>query len=172
MLCKLTTWDAKANKCHGEQVNSTPEQRVAQVVWPWRISSAASAAGVWARHWRVLLQCAVTAAIATLLTWWLGRYRMGLCVYGFSAVILICGLLAPKAFAVLERLGQKLARLLALALTWILLMPFFYLCFAPARLILALMGKDPMQRRLERNRGSYWVDHNPPAVPRPYTRQY
>ena len=148
------------------------EQHVAQVVWPWRTPPKASATGVWTRRRRVLLQCAVTAAIATLLTWWLGRYRLGLFLYCFSAVILVCGFLAPKAFDAMERLVQKLAQTLALALTWTLLMPFFYLCFAPARLILALMGKDPMQRHFEPNHSSYWVAHKPPATPQPYTRQY
>jgi len=152
-------------------VNS--EQRVAQVVWPWRTPlPQASATGGWTRRRRVLLQCAITAAIATLLTWWLGRYRLGLFLYCFSAVILVCGFLAPKAFGTMERLGQKLAQAVALALTWILLAPFFYLCFAPARLILKLTGKDPMHRRLEPKRSSYWVDHKPPAAPQPYTRQY
>ena len=121
---------------------------------------------------RVLIQCAITAAIATLLTLWLGRYRLGLFLYCLSAVIVVCGFLAPKAFETMERLGQKLAHIVALALTWLLLMPFFYLCFAPARLILKLTGKDPMQRRFERNRRSYWVDHKPPTAPQPYTRQY
>ena len=161
-----------ANKRRGDHVNSEPEQRVAQVVWPWRTPPQASATGVWTRRRRVLLQCTVTAAIATLLTWWLGRYRLGLFLYCLSAVILICGFLAPKAFDALERLGQKLAHAVALALTWILLVPFFYLCFAPARLILTLAGKDPMHRRFERNRSSYWVDHKPSATPQPYTRQY
>lgn len=154
----------------GRHVNS--EQHVAQVVWPWRTPPQASATGVWPRRRRVLLQCAVTAVIATLLTWWLGRYRLGLFLYCLSAVILVCGFLAPKVFDTLERLGQKLAHIVALALTWILLMPFFYLCFAPARLILKLTGKDPLHRRFERNRSSYWMDHKPPIAPQPYTRQY
>lgn len=124
------------------------------------------------RRRRVLIQCAVTTAIATFLTWWLGRYRLGLFLYCLSAVILICGFLAPKAFDALERLGQKLAHAVALALTWILLMPFFYLCFTPARLILKLMGKDPMQRRFDRNCASYWTNHKPPITPQPYSRQY
>ena len=161
-----------ANKHRGDHLNSEPEQHVARVVWPWRAPTRAPATGGWTRRRRILLQCAVTAAIATLLTWWLDRYRLGLFLYCFGAVILICGFLAPKTFDALERLGQKLAHAAALALTWILLMPFFYLCFAPARLILKLMGKDPMHRRFERNRSSYWVDHKPLAAPQPYTRQY
>jgi hypothetical protein len=151
-------------------VNS--EQRVAETVWPWRTPPQAPAIGVWARRRRALLQGIVTAAIATFLTWRLGRYRLGLFLYCFSAGILICGFLAPKAFDILERMGQKLAHVVALALTWILLLPFFYLCFAPAHLVLKLMGKDPMRRRFDRKRRSYWVDHKPPTAPQPYTRQY
>lgn len=147
------------------------EQRVAQVVWPWRTPSQ-TPAGVRTRWRRVLLQGIVTAAVATFLTWRLGRYRLGLFLYCFSAVILICGFLAPKAFDILERMGRKLAHAVALALTWLLLLPFFYLCFAPAHLILKLMGKDPMQRHFDRTRSSYWVDHTPPIAPQPYTRQY
>ena len=160
------------NPVVGRHVNSEPEQRVAQVVWPWRTPPQASATGVWTRPQRVLIQWTVMVAIATLLTYWLGRYRLGLFLYCFSTVILICGFLAPKAFETMERLGQKLAHTIALALTWILLMPFFYLCFAPARLILMLTGKDPMHRNFEPNRSSYWVDHKPPAATQPYTRQY
>lgn len=152
-------------------MNSEPEN-VAQVVWPWRTPAQGRAIGVWPRRRRVLLQCVITTAIATLFTLWLGRYRLGLFLYCLSAVLLICGFLAPKAFDALERLGQKLAHIVALALTWSLLAPFFYLCFAPARLILKLTGKDPMQRRFERQRSSYWVDHKPPTNPQPYTRQY
>ena len=160
------------NPIVGRHVNSEPEQSVAQVVWPWRTPPKASTTGVWTRRRRALLQCALTAAIATLLTLWLGRYRLGLFLYCLCAVILICGFLAPKAFETMERFGQKLAHAVALTLTWLLLMPFFYLCFAPARLILKLTGKDPLHRRFEANHSSYWMDHKPPTAPQPYTRQY
>ena len=172
MLNGLITRDASVRQQQDREDHVNSKQHVARVVWPWRTPPRAGAVGVWMRRRRVLFQGAAMAAIATLMTWWLGRYRMGLCLYCFSAVILAVGFLAPEMFATLERLSRKLAGILALALTWILLAPFFYLCFAPARLILKLMGKDPMQRRLERNRSSYWMDHKPPAAPRPYTRQY
>ena len=147
-------------------------QTAAQMIWQWRAPVGNSPDGGRARRRRALIQCALTAAIATLLTLWFGRYRLGVCLYCFAAVIIIFGFLLPKAFAALERLGRKLAHAAGFALTWILLAPFFYLCFAPARLILALSGKDPMQRRLDRGRTSYWMDYTPPKAARPYTRQY
>jgi CBS domain containing-hemolysin-like protein len=119
-----------------------------------------------------LIQCVITAVIATLLTWWLGHYRLGLFLYFVSAIIAVCGFLLPKAFAALERTGQKLAHVVGVILTWLLLMPFFYLCFAPARLILKLSGKDPMARRYKRDCPSYWEDHKPPTASQSYTRQY
>ena len=153
-------------------MNLEPVQPVTRVVWPWRTPPKSPATGAGTRRRRILLQCVITAVIATLLTWWLGRYRLGLFLYFVSAVILVSGFLMPNAFDALERLGQKLAHAVGLTLTWLLLMPFFYLCFVPARLILMLLGKDPMARRYERDRLSYWENHKPPVTPQSYTRQY
>ena len=147
-------------------------QSVAQVVWKWRSPPCSPGAGVRARHRRSLIQGLVTAGIATLLILWLGHPRLGLFLYFMSAVILICGFLLPSAFVALEKLGQKLAHVVGTALTWLLLVPFFYLCFALARLILTLSNKDPMARRYESERVSYWENHKPAMPPDSYTRPY
>ncbi|MCX6993356.1 MAG: hypothetical protein NT011_09480 [Kiritimatiellaeota bacterium] len=97
---------------------------------------------------------------------------LGLAIYSLSAVVIVSGFLIPALFRALEWAGQWLGRMAGIGLTWLMLIPFFYLCFAPARMILALMGKDPMHRHFEPKRNSYWVDHKPPAAPQPYTRQY
>ena len=152
-------------------MNAEPSRQVAQVVWPWQAPAAGSApAG--SRRRRALVQCAVTAAVATLLTWGLRHYWFGLAVFALSGAVVISGFLIPPAFDALERAGQWLGRGVAAGLTWLLLVPFFYLCFAPARLLLRLRGKDPMHRRYERDRASYWTDRLPPAGPASYTRQY
>ena len=112
------------------------------------------------------------AAVATLMTLVWHKIWLGLAIYSMSAVVIISGFLIPPLFRALERAGQWLGRMVGTGITWLMLVPFFYLCFAPARLVLALMGKDPMHRRFERTRSSYWVDHKPPTTPQPYTRQY
>jgi len=155
----------------GDNVNLESAQSVAQVVWPWRSPPKSPASGARIRRRRVLIQCGIMIVIASLVTWWLRRYRLGQVLYFVSAIIAICGFLMPKAFDVFERLVQTLAHAVGVILTWLLLVPFFYLCFAPARLVMMLLNKDPMARRYEHDRLSYWEDRKPPT-PQSYTRQY
>ncbi|MBU4211868.1 MAG: hypothetical protein L6437_13405 [Kiritimatiellae bacterium] len=155
-------------------MNLTSIQSVVQVTWPWRdpiaVSLTTGRSGGHKR--RAVIQAVIMAAVATLMTMVWHKIWLGLAIYSLSAVVIISGFLIPTLFRALERVGQWLGRMVGIGITWLMLMPFFYLCFAPARLILKLMGKDPMHRRFERNRSSYWVDHKPPSTPQPYTRQY
>jgi len=48
----------------------------------------------------------------------------------------------------------------------------FYLVFAPAGLLMRLLGYDPLQRRRERRAESYWVPRPKPADWKQYFRQY
>ncbi len=111
-------------------------------------------------------------AVATLMTLVWHKIWLGLAIYGLSAVVIIAGFLIAPLFRALEQAGQWLGRMVAQGITWLLLAPFFYCCFAPARLVLKLMGKDPMMRRYEPDRPSYWLDHKPATNPQPYTKQY
>ncbi len=112
------------------------------------------------------------ATVATLITMVWHKIWLGLAIYSLSAVVIISGFLIPPLFHALERVGQWLGRMVGIGITWLMLMPFFYLCFAPVRLVLRFIGKDPMHRRFEGNHSSYWVDHKPSATPQHYTRQY
>lgn len=112
------------------------------------------------------------AAVATLLILTWQKIWLGSIVYALSALVVISGFFAPHLFLALEKAGQWLGRIVALAITWLLLAPFFYICFAPAGLILRLTGKDPMARRYDPSKHSYWEDHATPSASQPYTRQY
>ncbi len=48
----------------------------------------------------------------------------------------------------------------------------FYLVFLPIGLIFRLVGKDPMNRSLSRDRSSDWVEHDPHGKPERYFRQF
>jgi len=149
-------------------------QGVAQATWPWRDPVAASLTkGHSGGHKRrAIIQAIIMVVVATLVTMVWHKIWLGLAIYSLSAVVIISGFLIPPLFLGLERAGQWLGRMVGIGITWLMLMPFFYLCFAPARLVLKLMGKDPMHRHCEPNRSSYWVDHKPPLTTQPYTRQY
>ena len=155
-------------------MNFTSIQSVAQATWPWRdpIADSLTRGRAGGHKRRAFIQAVIMTAVATLLTLVWHKIWLGLAIYGLSALVIISGFLIPALFRTLERAGQWLGRMVAQGITWLLLAPFFYLCFAPAHLALRLMGKDPMARRYEPNRPSYWTDYKPPTTPQPYTRQY
>ncbi len=145
--------------------------RAAQAVWPWRHPAAPAPARPAARRWRAVLQAAAIAGVATLLWFWGRHPGFSLFLYALGAVVLISGLFVPFVFNRFEQFGRRLGQWAGVGLTWLLLAPFFYLCIFPGRLILLLLGKDPMCRRREPGRDSYWTERKP-ADPKFYTRQY
>ncbi len=48
----------------------------------------------------------------------------------------------------------------------------YYLVFTPIGLIMRLLGRDPMERRLDRSAASYWVEHDPAGDPGRYFQQF
>ncbi len=149
-----------------EQANS-----IEQAVWPWRDPLAKDKAGPAARRWRAVIQAGVVAGVASLFLFYGRHYGFSLFLYVLSAIILLSGLFVPSVFNLFEQFGRRLGIWVSTGITWLLLVPFFYLCVLPGRLILILLGKDPMCRCWERGRQSYWVDRKP-APPQFYTRQY
>lgn len=154
-----------------EAVNQSFDSRVSQAVWPWRTPGGASKGRRMPRPWRAALQAAVIAGVASLFYFYGRRAGLGLFLYGLSAVVLIGGLFIPPVFNAFETAGRWLGQAVGAGLTWLLLAPFYYLCVFPGRLVLLLLGKDPLCRRWDRRRDSYWVDRKP-APTRFYTRQY
>ena len=153
------------------RAEQTPDP-VAAVVWPWRNPPAGArpAGPVAPARSAVLLQVFVMAAAGGILY---RRHPAGsLAVWILAAVVLVSGFFVPKVFRALEHAGRRLGQWIGTALTWLLLAPFFYLCFVPARLLLRLRGKDPLQRRFPGREASYWTPRKPVADPAQYRRQF
>jgi hypothetical protein len=104
-----------------------------------------------------MIQALVMGGIAFGLYRFVGHRIMAFVVWGFALVVLASSLLIPRLFAAIERFGRRLGLWLGTALTYLLLVPFFYLVFVPGRVILMLTGRDPMQRRFPSPEDSCWV---------------
>jgi hypothetical protein len=143
-----------------------------QPVWPCSKEAAnasAPAEGTWKR---AIIQFSVAGSIALLLFFFFKRPVMASVVFGISTVILVCGLFIPPAFKAIEHFGQKLGEWVGTGLTWLLLVPFFYLCFVPARIIAAIRGKDPLNLKLSSKAKTYWVPHKPVNNIERYQKQH
>ena len=141
--------------------------------WPWQVTSTVATdptAGVLRRG--ALFQGAVMIAIAALLRFGIGHVVFAAIVAGLALSILLIGLAAPFAYAPLHRFGGRLGHGVGMILTYLLLVPFHLLVFAPVGLYLKLAGRDPLHRR-ERPAGlSYWIRRGGETPAADFHRQF
>ncbi|TAN37701.1 MAG: hypothetical protein EPN23_04080 [Verrucomicrobia bacterium] len=121
---------------------------------------------------RLLMQFAVAAGFATYLTFHRHHPWVGSALYTIAALLLMLGLLWPAAWRRVDAFGQRLGHWVGVGLTVVLLVPFFYLAFIPLRLFQVLLRRDPLQRRWESQRASYWEDRPAITDANYFTRQY
>jgi hypothetical protein len=102
------------------------------------------------------------AVAFTALGWWRWRTPASLALLLFAGALLLLALFAPWLFAPVEQLLRRFGRLVAIAFTWAVLALVFLLVFVPGRLLLLLLRRDPLHRRPDPRRASYW-EPLPPA---------
>ncbi len=90
--------------------------------------------------------------------WWRGITAPPPYLWGVAAVLWLLALVAPKLLAPLEKVMATIFRAVTAALTTVLLTVFFFLMITPIGLILRLTRKDPLGKRFDRERASYWFD--------------
>lgn len=147
---------------------------VNECVWNWRAPRASGRPEDTpaARRRRATVQTLIMLVVASLLFFRWDKRPLGSFVYAMAGLTFLGGFFIPPLFRALERFGHALARGVSAGLTWLLLVPFFYLFFVPARAILKLQGKDPMHRLWETGRPSYWIDRPPIPGAHHFTRQF
>ncbi|MBM4142987.1 MAG: hypothetical protein FJ225_05255 [Lentisphaerae bacterium] len=147
---------------------------VAAAVWPWRerknTGGARENAGV--RRRRALIEAAAAAGAGALLLLVFHKTVIAAIAFSAAGIVAVGGLFVPPLYRAFRRGGLLLAKGAGVALTWILLAPFFYICFTFARAVLVLLGKDPLARKCPGAEKSYWHARKPVSGPEHYTRQY
>jgi hypothetical protein len=73
-----------------------------------------------------------------------------------SAMFFISALFAPLLLKPIYIFWMRLAFILSWVNTRLILLVIFYLVFTPIGLAMRLFGVDLLERRMERNRKSYW----------------
>jgi hypothetical protein len=121
---------------------------------------------------RSVIQSSIALTVALVLLFLFKKPVMAGIVTGISATVLICGLFIPSAFLAIEKLGLKLGEWVATGLTWLLLVPFFYICFVPGRIVMTLQGKDPLNLNFSAKVQTYWVPRKPVTDIGRYQKQH
>ena len=113
----------------------------------------------------------IFAALALLL-YWRHRLHAAFFISAFAAPpLLLLALVAPRALVPVERGWRALAHALGWVNTRVLLAVVYFLVFAPIALVLRIAGKDPLERRRDPGRATYWRTREP-AEPDHLTRPY
>ena len=120
----------------------------------------------------VLLQAVVPAVVGAVFYFKFHKQVVPGLLFGLATLMLISGFFIPALFAKIEKVGHWIGKVAGTAITWLLLVPMFYLVFVPGRLILMLRGIDPMCRQFPTDAPSYWVPRKPVSGPDSYKRQF
>lgn len=120
---------------------------------------------------RTLLGPALAVAL-TALGWlrWHTPLSLGLLI--LATTLLALAVFAPRVFAPIQAVLERFGRLVAAAFTWLVLGTIFLLIFVPGRLLLVFLRRDPLQRKPDPNRTSYWDPLPPAPGPSHFRRQY
>ena len=114
----------------------------------------------------------LVAAVLTTCGWLRWRTPWSLTLLLVAAALLALALLAPRLFAPIERGLARFGRLVAIAFTWLVLSLLFVAIFVPGRVLLALRRRDPLHRRPEPRRDTYWEPLPPAPGPAHFRRQF
>ena len=162
-------------------MSSVQPDKVSAAVWQWRDRERLRAGEIIShRRRRVLIQSSVALTLgATMLL--LGYFSTSVYVHLFKRVgtiascvgvtLFVIGNLIPGLYDGMDRFVAWSAQAVGRVLNWVLLTPFFYLCFLPARLILLAKGRDPMTRKCPSDETTFWIPR-PPRRDEHFTKQY
>ena len=121
---------------------------------------------------------AITMAIAfgligALLFFYFEKVLAGQVLWGISGGMLVLGLPYPPLLWPIERAWFYFAFALGWINMRILLSVVFYALFVPVGLFMKLIGRDPLERKIDKNAETYWKDRpQEPVDPESYERQY
>jgi Saxitoxin biosynthesis operon protein SxtJ len=78
-------------------------------------------------------------------------------LFAAGGIFLLLGLVAVPVLRPIYFGWMKFAQVLAWINTRLILGVFFYVVMTPVGLIMRLIGRDPLQRKLDRAASSYWI---------------
>ena len=124
----------------------------------------------------IKVKAAVQAVVMTVVAFLLFRFRHQVivprCIGAMAVVVLIGGLFIPPLFLAIDRFfSVTLVKIVGTGLTYLFLVPFYFLVFAPAHWILNAKHVDPMAREFPTKLPTYWIPRKPVDVAQ-YKKQH
>ena len=98
------------------------------------------------------------AIVVVTLIHWLIRGELATWPFYVSGAFLVLGLAAPAALKPVFVVWMKFAVILNWIMTRLLLSIVFFLMIAPTRGLMLIFSDDPLKRRFEPDKASYWEE--------------
>ncbi len=155
----------------GVFMTDAKQKRVLAAIWPWRDSNGGKLSENAELRRRSTSQTAIVVCVAAVLVFGFHLRVMPAVLLCVATFLFVSARVFPPVFRLIDRGVTLLAVAVGSGLAWLLLAPFFYLCFLPARLILMLKGYDPLHRKCPSDEETYWTPR-PPVGPGYYEKQY
>jgi hypothetical protein len=96
-----------------------------------------------------------------------------LAVLAISFIWFALGMFIPGLLKPVYILWMRLAFILSWVNTRIILFIIFYLIFTPAGLVMRMLGTDPLKKKIDKNKDSYWQKADSKIFKKmSYERQY
>jgi hypothetical protein len=146
---------------------------VDETVWNWRNKSGENKTD---HRKRILIAACVQVAIMLVICALFLKNKHpvpGYVLAGIAAYVLLTAFFIESAYEALDNfMRKKFAFWIGTCLTWMLLTPFFYICFTAGRIVQLMRGRDPMHRKWEKDMKTYWMDRKPVTDKQYFERQY
>ena len=142
-------------------------------VWDWKSDKAdTSHHELGKSRIRAAISILILSVIASVL-YFKYHHVVTACVpAGIAAFLLLCIAFCPRCLKGIEKGLGHFASAVGTAITWILLVPFFYIVFGVLRFILLITRQDPMFRNYDSSVTSYWTDRHRTADRANLERQF
>lgn len=129
------------------------DQRVAAATWPWRDGAKRAAGGPgWGRK---AAGCGVPLLVAAFLMW-RGRWTPAWIVAGIGCAYLAVSLFAPVVARRIDAGLRRFGMWVGIGLTWLLLVPVFYVVFGGSAVLLRVISRRPLGLKFDASKQSYW----------------
>jgi len=137
--------------------------KASAAIWRWRAPDpqAASTAPAPRLRLRGSLQALAGAAFG-LACWWFGSRTIATLAFALASLVLLSALASPTGlYAALQRFFDASGRVIGRAMTWIVMVPIFYLFFVPFGKLLRRGPRDRLHRAFDAQAETYWEPHTP-----------
>ncbi len=145
---------------------------ISQAIWPWMDQRESGTDKVKSPSLRLSFFMLVMAVCISGFFYFFNRFWASIIILAISIILFCCAVFFPSIYRIIHRIFQVFGRWVGRGLTWILLVPFFYICFPIGHVIQKISRKDPLSRSCPTSSKSYWVLRESNADKDGYRRQF